>query len=53
MMLAQKLYKEYESKIVLEETGDEDGIDGAPLYLFEIPESQKPMHIRLQYGDLS
>tara|TARA_Y100000592_G_scaffold28829_2_gene45911 strand:+ start:4234 stop:4836 length:603 start_codon:yes stop_codon:yes gene_type:complete len=52
MQLAQKLFNEYETKVLLEEKGEEEGMDGFPLYLFEIPESQKPMHIRLKYGDL-
>ena len=53
MTIAQKLYNEYEKRVLLEEKGEEEGSDGCPLYLFEIPESQKPMHVRLKYGDLS
>lgn len=53
LQLAQKLYQDYDAKVVLEETGEEGVLDGVPLYLFEIPESQKPVHIRLRYGDLA
>jgi hypothetical protein len=52
LTLAQKKYKEYETKVILESSNSEEGGEGFPLYLFEIPESQKPMHHRLQYGDL-
>lgn len=53
LQTAQKLFNEYEKKVLLEEKGEKEGMDGCPLYLFEIPESQKPMHIRLKYGDLA
>ena len=52
MALAEKHYKEYETKVLLETSTDEEGVEGCPLFLFEIPENQKPMHIQLQYGDL-
>ncbi len=52
LALAEKHYKEYETKVLLETSTDEEGVEGCPLFLFEIPENQKPMHIQLQYGDL-
>lgn len=52
LTLAEKHFEEYETKALLETSTDEEGVEGCPLFLFEIPENQKPMHIQLQYGDL-
>lgn len=52
LALAEKHYKEYEIKVMLEASNEAEGSEGCALYLFEIPESQKPMHHRLTHGDL-
>jgi len=52
LTLAEKHYKEYETKVLLETSTEQEAVEGCPLYLFEIPENQKPMHIQLQYGEL-
>ena len=52
LALAEKHYKEYETKVLLETSTEQEGIEGCPLYLFEIPENHKPIHIQLQYGEL-
>lgn len=52
LTLAEKHYKEYETKVLLESSTEQETVEGCPLYLFEIPENQKPMHIQLQYGEI-
>lgn len=51
LSLAEKNLREYETKVMLETSNNEEGSDGCALYLFEIPENQKPMHVQLAYGD--